>query len=105
MFDNQLTFHGTLHGIFGAIVFSLSAVSCFVFWRRFRADEKWKPLSAFTLVAGIVMVVLIIFMKIGQLQTGLFNDWAGVVQRCCLIMSYVWIFTISFKMKRAGEKN
>ena len=38
MFDNQLTLHGTLHGIFGAVVFSLSAASCFVFWRRFRVD-------------------------------------------------------------------
>jgi len=98
MFDNQQTLHGTLHGIFGAIVFSLSAVCCFVFWRRFHVDDKWKPLAAFTLIAGIVMVVLIVMMKIGQLQTGWLSDWAGVVQRCCLILSYVWIFTVSLKI-------
>jgi len=100
MFDNQQTLHGTLHGIFGAIVFSLSAASCFVLWRRFHVDDKWRPLAAFTLTAGITMVILIILMKIGELQAGFFRDWAGVVQRCCLIISYAWIFAISLKMRK-----
>jgi len=101
MFDNQQTLHGTVHGILGAIVFSLSAAACFVLWRRFRADERWKPLSAFSLAAGLVMVSLIVLMKIGQLQTGALHDWAGVVQRCCLITSYAWIAAISFRMGKA----
>ena len=99
MFDNQQTAHGIIHGIAGAVVFSLSAASCFVLWRRFRADEKWKSLSAVSLAAGIAMAVLIVLMKIGQLQTGLLHDFAGLVQRCCLITSYAWIFAISVKMR------
>ena len=99
MFDNQQTLHGVVHGILGAIVFSLSMVVCFVFWRRFRKDDKWKPLSALSLICGIVMAVLIVLMKIGQLQTGLLSDYAGVVQRVCLITSYVWIFAVSLKVK------
>jgi len=98
MFDNQQTLHGILHGIFGAIVFTLSAAVCFVLWRRFLVDEKWKPMKTYTLVSGIAMVVLIVLMKIGQLQTGLLNDWAGVIQRLCLILSYVWMFTISHRL-------
>jgi hypothetical protein len=101
MFDNQQTVQGTVHGILGAIVFSLSAASCFVLWRRFRVDERWKSLSAFSLIAGIVMAVLIVLMKIGQLQVGLLNDYAGIVQRCCLVTSYAWIFAISLKMGKA----
>lgn len=100
MFDNQQTLHGTLHGIFGAIVFSLSTVCCFVLWRRFRIDDQWKSLSTFSLVAGIAMAILITLMKVGQLQTGLLNDCAGVIQRCCLIISYAWIFAISFKLRK-----
>ena len=99
MFDNQQTLHGTLHGIFGAIVFSLSAASCFVLWGRFRTDETWEPLAAFTMISGIVMVVLIVLMKIGQLQTGLLSDWAGVIQRCCLIIFYAWVFAISIRIR------
>ena len=100
MFDNQQTLHGIVHGIIGAVVFTLSAVSCFVLWRRFRVDEEWKSLSGFSLAAGIAMSILIVLMKIGQLQTGILHDWAGVVQRCCLLISYVWIFSISYKMKK-----
>lgn len=100
MFDNQQTLHGTLHGIFGAIVFSLSAASCFVFWRCLRINGKRKPLSAVSLIAGIIMAVLIVLMKIGQLQTGVLHDWAGVVQRCCLITSYALIFTVSLRMRK-----
>jgi len=102
MFDNQQTFHGIVHGVFGAMVFSLSAASCFVLWRRFRTDAAWRPLAAFSLAAGIAMCVLIVLMKIGQLQTGLLHQWAGVVQRCCLIISYAWIFAISLRMKKQG---
>lgn len=101
MFTTQKTLHGTLHGIFGAIVFSLSTANCFVLWRRFRIDEKWKSLSTFTLIAGILMVILIVLMKIGEIQTGFLQDWAGVIQRCCLVISYSWIFSISFKMERS----
>ena len=100
MFDNQQTIHGILHGIFGAIVFSLSAASCFVLWRRFRIDEKWKPLSTFTLIAGIVMAVLIVLMKIGQLQTSIFRNWSGMIQRGCLITFYAWIFIVSSKIRK-----
>jgi predicted transporter len=99
MFDNQQTLHGTLHGIFGAIVFSLSAVCCFVLWRRFHTDERWKPLATLTFIAGIAMVVLILLMKIGQTQTSLLSNWEGVIQRCCLIIFYGWIFAISLKIK------
>ena len=100
MFDNRQTLHSTLHGIFWAIV-SLSAACCFVLWRRFRVDERWKPLSIPIFMAGIALVVLIVLMKIGQLQTSLLRNWAGVVQRCYLIVSYAWIFTISLRIKKS----
>jgi len=102
MFDNQQTAHGMVHGIAGALVFSLSAASCFVLWQRFRIDEKWRSMSAASFIAGVVMTILIVLMKIGQLQSGLLHDWAGAVQRCCLMTSYAWIFAISFKIKKLG---
>ena len=98
MFDNQQTPHGVIHGIVGALVFSLSAICCFVLWRRFRIDKEWQSMSVFSFVAGTVMTILIVLMKIGQLHTGLLHDWAGIVQRCCLITSYVWIFLLSYKI-------
>jgi len=103
MFDNQQTWQGTVHGILGAIVFSLSAAVCFVLWRRFRVDAKWKPLAPFTLVTGIVMFVLIVLMKIGQLQAGLLQTQAGVVQRCCLVLSYAWMMSVAYRMRKLSR--
>jgi len=100
MFDNQQTLHGIIHGILGALVFSMSAICCFVFWRRFHIDKEWQSLSVFSFIAGVAMTILIVLMKIGQLQTGLLHDWAGVVQRCCLIFSYVLIFLVSYKIRK-----
>jgi Protein of unknown function (DUF998) len=36
------SWHGTLHQLFGALVFSLSPISCLVFLRRFWVDPKWQ---------------------------------------------------------------
>ena len=100
MFDNQQTLHGTLHGIFGALVFSLSAAVCFVLWRSFARANRGL-LAAFSLAAGIIMVLLIALMKAGQLQAGILSDWAGVIQRCCLLTSYALIFAVAFRMRGA----
>jgi hypothetical protein len=100
MFDNQQSLHGTLHGIFGALVFSLSAICCFVFWRRFRIDTNWKHLQRCTFLAGIIMVIAVVLMKIAQLQSSALNEWAGLIQRCALITFYVWIFTFSLRLRK-----
>ena len=102
MFDNQQTLHGIIHGIVGAVVFSLSAAAFFVLWRRFRVDTAWKSLSVYSLVSGIAMVVLIVLMKVGQLKAGFFHEYAGVVQRCCLMLSYMLVFLISVRMSKQG---
>ena len=52
MFD-QVSAHGVVHGIFGAIFFTLAPVSCFVFYRRFRSDRTWRPMAGWTLAAGV----------------------------------------------------
>src|SRR4051812_19913630 len=38
--------HGIIHGILGAVVFSLAPVSCFLFSRSFRRDRPGDPLPA-----------------------------------------------------------
>jgi len=104
LFDSQQTLHGILHGIFGAIVFSLSAAVCFVLWRRFRADGNWKPLAPFASISGIGMTVLILLMKLGQLQPGPLQTYAGVVQRGCLLFSYTLIFAVSWRMRKLAKR-
>src|SRR5262245_28586622 len=45
IFSTEATWHGTLHGILGAIGFTLMPVSCFAFSRHFQRNPRWRPLA------------------------------------------------------------
>jgi len=58
---DQMSIHGTLHGILGGLVFSLMPVSCFVFLRRFREDQKWHLLQSCKLYSNTSLIGLGLF--------------------------------------------
>lgn len=102
MFD-QASAHGVVHGIFGAIFFTLAPVSCFVFYRRFRSDRAWHPLAGWTLAAGVVLTLGIGLLKVSQQPgSGLF-DWKGLVQRVILAAVMAWIFAVAFRLRRVDR--
>ncbi len=100
---NQASVHGTLHGIFGAIVFLLMPISCFVFLRRFRVDPKWQSLQWWTLALGTIsaagVVLLTISTKLPDLQN-VFIDWLGLIQRTAIVPFMVWIFIFALALHR-----
>jgi hypothetical protein len=100
---DQMSLHGTLHGIFGALVFSLSPISCFVFWRRFRQDPQWQHLQGWTLAAGIITTVVVILLSASTknpVTPNAFTEWNGLIQRMVIIPYLIWIFTFAFALRR-----
>ncbi len=97
-----LTWHGIIHGILGAMVFILAAVTCFIFYRRFREDEKWKSHKWWTLVIGIVISASIILLSIADKSPtpNIFTALAGIIQRLIIIPFMVWIFTVALGLQR-----
>jgi hypothetical protein len=105
IFTYQMSWHGILHGIFGALVFSLAPISCFIFYRRFREDPKWQRLSKWTITACIIIVIAVVFMKIGQIPSNPVNAYVGLVQRIALVVYLSWIFTFALTLyKRSNKK-
>jgi hypothetical protein len=95
--------HGALHGIFGALVFSLSPVSCFVFWRHFRQDPNWMHLQAWTLIAGIITTAAVVLLSAATKTTVIpnaFTPWNGLIQRMVIIPYLIWIFTFAFTLRK-----
>ena len=100
---DQMSLHGILHGIFGALVFSLSPISCFVFWRRFRQDPNWQPLKGWTLTAGIITTAAVILLSAStktQVIPNIFTPWNGLIQRMVIIPYLIWIFSFAFALRK-----
>ncbi len=101
---DQMTLHSKLHwNVFGALVFSLSPVSCFVFLRRFRADPAWRSLQWPTLAAGIITLAAVIFMAVAPTRPpeppNGFNAWNGAVQRVFIITYLAWVFIFAWRLR------
>jgi len=107
MFD-QASAHGVVHGIFGAIFFTLAPVSCFVFYVLFRSDRAWRRMAGWTLAAGVVLALGIGLLKFSQQPgNGLF-EWKGLVQRVILVTFMAWIFAVASRLRRrytSGESS
>jgi hypothetical protein len=100
---DQMSLHGILHGIFGALVFSLAPISCFVFWRRFRQDPNWQHLKGWTLAAGIITTTAVILLSAStktQVIPNVFTPWNGLIQRMVIIPYLIWIFSFAFALRK-----
>ncbi len=99
----EMSWHGILHGIFGAVVFSLMPVSCFVFWRRFREVPNWRSLQWWTLTVGIVVAAASILQSVATktLPTpNVFTPWVGLMQRSAIMPFLAWVFTVALHLSR-----
>jgi hypothetical protein len=96
----QMSVHGKLHALFGAMVFSLAPASCFVFFARFGKDPAWRAFRWWTLAAGIVVVVGICLLKAAglPLPANVLHPWRGAIQRATLIPFFAWVFAFGLAM-------
>jgi hypothetical protein len=99
LFDQQ-TVHGLVHGVFGAVVFSLAPASCLVFSRRFRRDPPWRGLASWTLTVGVALVVGVIVLKMAQQPGSILFAGRGAVQRVVLVTFMSWLFTVAAHLPR-----
>jgi hypothetical protein len=104
---DQMSWHGKLHGLFGALVFSLSPASCFVFLRRFREDPAWRPLQRWTLAAGLISAASVVVMSVAPTRPpaapNAFNEWNGVLQRTVLVAYLSWQLAFALGLRRRSD--
>jgi hypothetical protein len=106
---SEWTWHGTLHQLFGALVFSLSPISVRVFLRRFWSDPQWQSLRWWTLVVAILTITAVIVLRVGPTTPpappNAINAWNGFIQRMILIPYFSWIFTFAYALDRRNKQN
>jgi hypothetical protein len=97
---NAMTVHGTLHGIFGGMVFSLMPVTVFVFFHHFSMNEKWRSLRPISLILGIIIMIAVMLLTIATKfpsMTNTFRPWFGLIQRSALVHFMVWLFVVALR--------
>lgn len=106
--SNQVTVHGTIHGLAGGIIFILMPICCFVFLRRFRTEADWRSMRWWTLVLGIIIAAAVILLTISSKVSGtqsLFTDWLGLIQRFIIIPFMLWVFLVALRLLRQVKKD
>jgi hypothetical membrane protein len=102
----EMTPHGIAHQLFGAIVFTLAPIVCFVFFRRFRSDPDWRWFAWWTLAAGIVITLAIIALRIMNPQPpALPHPLAGIAQRMIMIPFLAWVFVFGAGLYRRSKRS
>jgi hypothetical protein len=103
---SEATLHGTLHGIFGAIVFTLMPISCFVYFRRFRSDPEWKSMQWWTLALGAISAAGVILLTIATKlpdQHSVFTEWLGLIQRTAIVPFMIWLFIFALGLRKQTQ--
>jgi hypothetical protein len=102
----DVTTHGLIHSITGAIVFPLMPLSAWVFYRRFREDARWQGLRSVTLVALVIMVVAVVLLRMSTVTPLIVNPlspYDGLIQRVLLITFHGWVFIFAWRVYNNRE--
>jgi hypothetical membrane protein len=85
------------HAAAAILSFAATGLGLIIFSRRMNADVRWRDLSTFTMIAGIVVLVLFVTVGFFAIDDGApLHPWAGLIQR---ILCAVW-FTCLVVMAR-----
>jgi hypothetical protein len=99
---HAMSWHGVIHGVLGAIVFTLMPIVCFVFLRRFARDASWHWFSMGTLLAGLLTATAVVLLSVATKTPALidtFAPWVGLIQRAAIVPFMVWVFVFALGLR------
>jgi hypothetical membrane protein len=101
MGSSGATWHGAVHGIVGAIAFTLMLLSCFVFYRRLRSQPAWSSFARWSLTVCFIIIFGIVLLKLAQL--GVMHGLPGLFQRVLLVAYFGWIFALALRLHARSD--
>ncbi len=94
---STLTLHGAIHMLLSLVVFTALIAACFVLARRFAGDPAWRGWAPYSIATGILVAVLFIATDVVASSPNP-NAPAGLVQRLCIIIGWVWIALLALRL-------
>jgi hypothetical protein len=89
------TIEGTIHGIASKAVFFIFPVAVLLIAASLRSDPRWKRLSIYTVVAGILGFLLIVAVFLADN-----TSWFGLFERLLVVNMIVWVEVIAIQLLR-----
>lgn len=88
----DVSWHHIVHDVFGIIVFLSLPIACFVFARRFAAKPARLGWTAYSLITGLALLMLLV-----AFGTAWENDSpvGGLIQRAMLIVGLGWVALVA----------
>ena len=104
----EMSLHGRVHQLLGALVFSVGPASAFVLFRRFRIEPSWRAFAPWTLAAGLAMTAGVLLLKAATLPPPASpNDLTpvvGVIQRVVIVTLMSWVASVGVAMLRRARR-
>jgi hypothetical membrane protein len=91
------------HVVAAIMAFAATAVGFMVFSRRLRADPRWRDLATYTLLSGIV--ILLLFVTLGWFaieDDAPLHPWAGLLQRVVCAVWFTCTIVLAVRLRRLG---
>lgn len=90
----DVSWHHAIHDWADLAILALVAAPL-VLARAFRGDQSWRNLGAYSIVTGVVGLVLVVL-----LYSGVAESWAGVLQRMFVTVLLLWVAILGARLIR-----
>jgi hypothetical membrane protein len=91
----DVSWHHATHDLASLVVFLALVAAPLVFARAFRGDQSWRDLRTYSLITGVLgLVLLVLFL------TGVAGSWNGLLQRVFVTVLFLWIAVLGARLIR-----
>lgn len=94
----DMSWHWQTHQWVGLVAVLALAVAPLVYARAFRGDESWRDLRAYSIITGVVGLVLLVL-----LFTSVAESWGGVLQRVMMTLLLLWVAILGARLIRLSR--
>jgi hypothetical protein len=81
------TIEGTIHGLTATVAFWIFPVAILVIVPSLRNDPAWRNISLYTIIAGLLAIVLVIMLGVLPGEA----SWFGLLERILVANMIIWV--------------
>jgi hypothetical membrane protein len=92
------------HAAAAILSFAATGLGLIIFSRRMNADLRWRDLTTFTRIAGIVVLLLFVTVGFFAIDDGApLHPWAGLIQRILCAVWFTCLVVLAFRLRSLGS--